>query len=65
MTSQDYKLVVTRLIAKGYTAETAYPALEACGFTVEIEGVTYEGIYASRVIAMMHEQVTKPKALVL
>jgi hypothetical protein len=54
-TKAHYDRLTTALLKAGYTTDTVYEALEAAGFSAEIEGDLYEGIYVSRVIAMMHE----------
>ena len=53
-TTTQYEALVAALQEAGYTVDTVYEALENAGFSVEIQGELYEGIYASRVIAMMH-----------
>lgn len=53
---EQYETVVDALRKKGYTVDTVYEALESAGFNVQIKGELYEGIYASRVIAMMHSR---------
>lgn len=65
LTTTDYKLITARLLAKGYTPDTAFEALKASNFCVTIEGTEYAGIYASRVLAMMHEADEQPKPLEL
>ena len=53
LSKAQYKEVATKLLSKGYTAETVYEALESANFQVKLEGEVYS-IYASRVIAIMH-----------
>lgn len=53
LSKAQYETIVTKLLAKGYTAETVYEALEKTNFKIKLEGVVYS-IYASRVIAIMH-----------
>lgn len=53
-TTKQYVKLTKALLKKGYTTDTVYEALEDAGFSVSLKGETYEGIYASRVIAMMH-----------
>jgi hypothetical protein len=65
LTKKDYNKIVKALTKAGYKAEDVYPALEQSGFAVSIKGKVYEGIYASRVIAMMHQQQEKAIALEL
>ena len=65
ITAKQYKKIAKLMLKKGYTPETAYPALEAAKFTVTVKGETLTGIYASRVIALMHEQSGGGKALEL
>jgi hypothetical protein len=61
-TKAQYSHLTTALLNAGYTTDTVYEALEAAGFSAEIEDNLYEGIYVSRVIAMMHEaSEAKPK----
>ena len=53
LTKDQYETIATKLLAKGYTAETVYEALEKANFKIKHEGTVYS-IYASRVIAIMH-----------
>lgn len=53
-TKAQYDALTDALISKGYTPETVYPVLKNAGFTVKLKGEVLEGIYASRVIALMH-----------
>ena len=53
LSKAQYELITTKLLSKGYTAETVYEALEKTNFKVKLEGTVYS-IYASRVIAIMH-----------
>ena len=53
LSNAQYETIATKLLAKGYTAETVYEALEKTNFKIKLEGVVYS-IYASRVIAIMH-----------
>ena len=53
LSKAQYETIATKLLSKGYTAETVYEALEKTNFKVKLEGVVYS-IYASRVIAIMH-----------
>lgn len=53
LSKAQYETVATKLLSKGYTAETVYEALEKANFKIKHEGVVYS-IYASRVIAIMH-----------
>ena len=53
LSKAQYETIATKLLAKGYTAETVYEALEKTNFKIKLEGVVYS-IYASRVIAIMH-----------
>lgn len=58
-TTAQYETLTAALLEAGYTTDTVYEALESAGFTVDIKGEVYEGIYVSRVIAMMHSSRTK------
>jgi len=62
-TNAQYKQVVKSLRKKGYTAADVFPVLEEAGFSVQIKKpkALYEGIYASRVIAMMHHAEEAPE----
>ena len=60
-TNDHYNTITDALLAKGFTTATAYQALESAGFQVTIAGQLYTGIYASRVIAKMHERAEKPQ----
>jgi hypothetical protein len=60
-TTEQYKLVTAALLKAGYTPDTVYEALEAAGFSIELGDNVYEGVYASRIIAMMHNY-NKPAA---
>lgn len=53
LSKAQYETIATKLLAKGYTAETVYEALEATNFKIKLEGVVYS-VYASRVKAIMH-----------
>ena len=53
LSKAQYEAIATKLLAKGYTVETIYEALEQANFKIKHEGEIYS-IYASRVIAIMH-----------
>ena len=53
LSKAQYETIATKLLSKGYTAETVYEALEKSNFKIKHEGEIYS-IYASRVIAIMH-----------
>ena len=53
LSKAQYETIATKLLSKGYTAETVYEALEKTNFKIKLEGEIYS-IYASRVIAIMH-----------
>ena len=53
LSKAQYETIATKLLSKGYTAETIYEALEKANFKIKHEGEIYS-IYASRVIAIMH-----------
>lgn len=53
LSKAQYETIATKLLEKGYTAETVYEALEKTNFKIKLEGVVYS-IYVSRVIAIMH-----------
>ena len=53
LSKAQYETIATKLQEKGYTAETVYEALEKTNFKIKLEGTVYS-IYASRVIAIMH-----------
>ena len=53
LSKAQYETIATKLLEKGYTAETVYEALEKANFKIKHEGTVYS-IYASRVIAIMH-----------
>ena len=53
LSKAQYETIATKLLAKGYTAETIYETLEKSNFKIKHEGEIYS-IYASRVIAIMH-----------
>ena len=53
LSKAQYETITTKLLEKGYTAETVYEALEKTNFKIKLEGTVYS-IYASRVIAIMH-----------
>ena len=53
LSKAQYETIATKLLAKGYTAETIYETLEKSNFKIKLEGTVYS-IYASRVIAIMH-----------
>ena len=53
LSKAQYETIATKLLSKGYTAETVYEALEKANFKIKHEGKIYS-IYASRVIAIMY-----------
>ena len=53
LSKAQYEEVTLKLLSKGYTAETVYEALEKTNFKVKLEGEIYS-VYASRIIALMH-----------
>ena len=53
LSKAQYETIATKLLEKGYTAETVYEALEKTNFKIKLEGTVYS-VYASRVIAIMH-----------
>ena len=55
LSKAQYETIATKLLSKGYTAETVYEALEKANFKIKHEGEIYS-IYASRVIAIMHSR---------
>ena len=55
LSKAQYETIATKLMSKGYTAETIYEALEKSNFKIKHEGEIYS-IYASRVIAIMHSR---------
>lgn len=64
-TKDQYEALTSALLTAGYTVDTVYEALEQAGFSVQIKDDLYEGIYVSRVIAMMHNAKPKAKPLTL
>lgn len=65
ITDKQYRKIAKLMLKKGYTPETAYPALEAAKFTVKVKDKTFTKIYANRVLAIMHEQSSSGEALEL
>ena len=66
-TKANYVHLTKALLKAGYTVDTVFEALEATGFSAEVEGNLYEGIYVNRVKAIMYEALeaeaeAKPKA---
>ena len=55
LSKAQYETIATKLLGKGYTAETVYEALEASNFKIKHEGEIYS-VYASRIIAIMHSK---------
>ena len=53
LSKAQYETIATKLLKKGYTAETVYETLEKSNFKVKFEGEVYS-VYASRIIAIMH-----------
>ena len=53
LSKAQYETIATKLLEKGYTAETVYEALEKTNFKIKLEGEIYS-VYASRIIALMH-----------
>ena len=64
LSDDQYNEIVAKLTAKGFTPTTVYPALEKAGFKVKLNGKAYS-VYASRVIALMHEGGESSDALEL
>ena len=64
LTDEEYNEIATKLQAKGYTTDTVYKALEAAGFKVKVNGQT-KSVYASRVIAIMHDSKDSGNAIEL
>lgn len=64
-TKDQYEALTSALLEAGYTVDTVYEALENAGFSVQIKEDLYEGIYVSRVIAMMHNSKAKAQPLQL
>lgn len=60
-TGEEYETLTAALTAAGYTIDTVYEALEKSGFSVDLGEEVYEGIYVSRVIAIMRNS-PKPTA---
>ena len=60
-TGEEYETLTAALTAAGYTIDTVYKALEESGFSVDLGEEVYEGIYVSRVIAIMRNS-PKPTA---
>lgn len=65
ITDKQYKKIAKLMLKKGFTPETAFEALKSAGFKVNLKGETLSGIYASRVIAIMHEHGSDDKVLEL
>lgn len=70
LSSDDYATIAAAFTAKGFTPEEGskkpvFPALKKAGFKVKVEGKTYTNVYASRVIALMHEAQEDGDALEL
>ena len=63
-TTEQYSIIANKLLAKGVTADQAYELLAKSNFVVSLESVKYT-VYASRVIAIMHELSEQPEALEL
>jgi hypothetical protein len=54
-TTIPYETIAERLIANGITTDSAYEILAQANFSVTVDGQLYTGIFASRVIAIMHQ----------
>lgn len=54
LTKADYELIASRMVEKGFKPDEVFPLLEKAGFSVKIDKKTYRGVYAARVIAVMH-----------
>lgn len=70
LTTAEYEVIAAALTAKGFTPgedskKPVFPALKKAGFKVKVEGKLYTGIFASRVIALMHEAEEDGAALEL
>ena len=54
-TNRQYQQVAKALKKAGYDAKDIYPILESAGYSVELDKDTiYEGIYATKVMAIMY-----------
>lgn len=56
LTKTDYDVIADRMLEKGFKPEEVFPLLEKAGFTVKVDGKTYRGVYAARVMAVMHSR---------
>ena len=65
ITDEIYEEIAQRMLSKGVSPKEAYKLLEKAGFTVKLDGETYTHVYASRVMALMHNSSTNSKALEL
>ena len=72
LTTKEYVKLTKALTKKGFSVDTEensevlFKALKKANFEIELKGKLYSNIYASRIIAMMHEGIKgEGKPLVL
>ena len=69
-TAKQYKKLAKALVAKGYSVtdkkerKTTFKALEKANFKLKLKDKTYD-VYASRIMAIMHEASDDSDALEL
>jgi len=70
LSSDDYATIAAAFTAKGFSPDAeskkpVFPALKKAGFKVKIGEKVFTNVYASRVIALMHESIEDGDALEL
>jgi len=63
-TAKQYAKIAKALIKSGLTVDTAFDALKQANFKVTLKDKTYN-VFASHVLALMHNDKDKSKALQL
>jgi hypothetical protein len=56
LTADDYAVIAAAFTAKGITPGEAFLSMKSSNFNVKVgDEPTYTGVYASRVMALMHK----------
>ncbi len=55
LTQKDYEKIAKAFIKKDISRDKAYKMLAKGNFSIEVKGKLYTGVYASNVLAIMHE----------
>ena len=61
LTDEQYEEIARRYLAKGKNPKQVYEILEKANFVIDLDGDIYKNVYASRVMAIMHNSQTTAK----